>query len=40
MSQATPALSGGEGLGFWAITIVTVLLAIVTVAVMRRIGWV
>jgi magnesium transporter len=40
MSQATPALAGGEGFGFWAITIVTVVLSIVVVAIMRRIGWV
>ena len=40
MSQATPALSGGEGLGFWSITIGTLLVAAVAVAFLRRIDWI
>jgi magnesium transporter len=40
MSQATVALNGGEGTGFWAITIGTILMAVVAVVIMRRIGWV
>jgi magnesium transporter len=40
MSQATPALSGGEGLGFWGITIGTLVLAACAVAFLRRIDWI
>jgi magnesium transporter len=40
MSQATPALSGGEGLGFWSITIGTLLVAALAVAFLRRIDWI
>jgi magnesium transporter len=40
MSQATPALAGAEGFGFWAITIGTVVIAGIVVGVLRRIGWV
>jgi magnesium transporter len=40
MSQATPAFAGQEGLGFWGVTIVTVIAAGAAVAVLRRIGWV
>jgi hypothetical protein len=40
MSQATPALGGQEGFGFWSVTVVTVLLAGIAVAILRRIGWV
>ncbi len=40
MSQATPALGGLEGFGFWSVTLVTVFMAAIAVAVLRRIGWV
>ena len=40
MSQATPALSGQEGFGFWSITIATIVIAGIVIAVLRRIGWV
>ena len=40
MSQATPALSGGEGLGFWGITIGTLLVAACAVVFLRRIDWI
>ena len=40
MSQATPALSGGEGLGFWGITIGTLVVAACAVAFLRRIDWI
>jgi magnesium transporter len=39
MSQATPALSGGEGLGFWGIIIATLVVAALAVAFLRRIDW-
>ena len=40
MSQATPALSGQEGFGFWAITIGSVAFASIAVAILRRISWI
>lgn len=40
MSQATVALSGGEGFGFWAVTVATFVVAALAVAFLRRIGWV
>lgn len=40
MSQATPALSGQEGFGFWAITIGSIVIAGVGVAFLRRIDWI
>ena len=40
MSQATPALAGQEGFGFWAITVITVLAAAAATYVLRRIGWI
>jgi len=40
MSQATPALAGQEGFGFWAITIGAVVVAGLAVAFLRRIHWI
>jgi magnesium transporter len=40
MSQATPALAGQEGFGFWSITIGAVALAGLSVAFLRRIHWI
>jgi magnesium transporter len=40
MSQATPALAGQEGLGFWSITIGSLIIATIVIAFLRRIGWV
>ena len=40
MSEASSALDGREGFGFWAITLATVVIAGVVLAVLRRIGWV
>lgn len=40
MSQATPALAGHEGFGFWAITIASVMVAAVAAALLRRIDWI
>jgi magnesium transporter len=40
MSQATPAVAGQEGFGFYSITVVTIILAGIAVAILRRIGWV
>jgi Mg2+ and Co2+ transporter CorA len=40
MSQATPALAGEEGFGFWAITVLTVAIAAVATYVLRRIDWI
>jgi magnesium transporter len=39
MSQATPALAGQEGLGFYAVLLLSVVAAIVLVWALRRIGW-
>ncbi|MFL5641077.1 MAG: magnesium transporter CorA family protein [Chloroflexota bacterium] len=40
MSEATSAISGGEGSGFWAITGVVVGAAILAAVVLRRIDWI
>ncbi len=40
MSEASAAFDGHEGLGFWVITIVTILAAGAVLALLRRIGWV
>ncbi len=40
MSQATPALAGEEGLGFWAITAITIALAAAAAFALRRIDWI
>ena len=40
MSQATPALAGQEGFGFWLVTVVSVFLAGVVAIVLRRIDWI
>ena len=40
MSQATPALGGHEGFGFWAITLGTIAAATAAFAVLRRINWI
>jgi magnesium transporter len=40
MSEASRALSGQEGPGFWLITIATVAAAAVVLAILRRIDWV
>lgn len=40
MSEAALALSGGEGSGFWIVTVVTVIAAGVAAVFLRRIGWI
>jgi magnesium transporter len=40
MSQATPALAGQEGSGFWAITVGTIVVAAIAIPILRRIGWI
>ncbi|HEY7736362.1 MAG TPA: magnesium transporter CorA family protein [Candidatus Limnocylindrales bacterium] len=40
MSQATPALAGQEGFGFWALTAASVVGAAVMLVVLRRIDWI
>jgi magnesium transporter len=40
MSQATPALAGQEGFGFWAITLGTLTAAAAAAFVLRRIDWI
>ncbi len=40
MSQATPAISGTEVLGFWAVTLGTLVLAAAAVAFLRWIDWI
>ncbi len=39
MSEASSALDGREGVGFWAISLVTLALAGAVLVVLRRIGW-
>jgi magnesium transporter len=40
MSEAGLAFSGGEAIGFWAVTVVTVALAALVAIVLRRIDWI
>ena len=40
MSQATPAIAGQEGFGFYSVTVVTVIGAAIAVSILRRIDWV
>ncbi len=40
MSQATPALAGQEGFGFWFVTVASVVLAGVVAIILRRIDWI
>jgi magnesium transporter len=40
MSEASSALDGREGVGFWVITLATVVIAGAVLAVLRRVGWV
>ncbi len=40
MSEATSALDGREGVGFWVVSLVTVVVAGAVLALLRRIGWV
>jgi len=40
MSEAPAAFSGSEGSGFWIITIGTLLLAGIAIAILRRIDWI
>jgi Mg2+ and Co2+ transporter CorA len=40
MSEAGTALGGAEAGGFWAITAVTVGIAVVAALFLRRIGWI
>lgn len=40
MSEAGPVLDGREGVGFWLVTLVTIVAAGVVLAILRRIGWV
>ena len=40
MSQATPAVAGQEGVGFWLVTVATLVAAAVLGVVLRRIDWI
>ena len=40
MSQATPALGGQEGFGFWFVTMSSVVAAAIVAIVLRRIDWI
>lgn len=40
MSEASSALDGREGLGFWVISFTTIVIAGIVLAVLRRFGWV
>jgi magnesium transporter len=40
MSQATPALAGQEGFGFWLVTATCVVAAAIVAVVLRRIDWI
>jgi len=40
MSEATPAFVGGEGPGFWLVTVATLVGAAATAFVLRRIDWI
>ena len=40
MSQATPALAGQEGFGFWFVTVASIVAASVVTIVLRRIDWI
>ena len=40
MSQATPALAGQEGFGFWAVTVVSIAAAAIVAFVLRKIDWI
>lgn len=40
MSQATPALAGGEGFGFWFVTVASLVAAGVVTILLRRIDWI
>lgn len=40
MSEASSALDGREGVGFWVVSLVTIVVAGAVLAVLRRVGWV
>lgn len=40
MSEAATALAGVEGTGFWVVTAITILAAMVAVVILRRIDWI
>lgn len=40
MSEASSALDGREGIGFWLVTLVTIAIAAIVLAVLRRLDWV
>jgi magnesium transporter len=40
MSEATSAFDGREGIGFWAVSLITIAVAGVILAILRRVGWV
>jgi magnesium transporter len=40
MSEAGPAFDGGEAIGFWLVTVVTVAIAVVAAWFLRRIDWI
>ena len=40
MSEAGAAFAGKEAIGFWGVTVVTVLLALLAAAVLRKIDWI
>ncbi len=40
MSEASSALDGREGLGFWVVSLGTLVIAGVVLAILRRVGWI
>jgi magnesium transporter len=40
MSEAGTALGGGESIGFWLVSAITIGLAFLMAAILRRIGWI
>jgi Mg2+ and Co2+ transporter CorA len=40
MSEAGAAFAGGEALGFWLVTLVTVSIAVGAAAILRKVGWI
>jgi len=40
MSEAGPAFAGQENVGFWLIIVLSVVLAAIAIAFLRRIGWI
>jgi Mg2+ and Co2+ transporter CorA len=40
MSEAAPVLAGGEGLGFWMVTVIMIVTALTAAIVLRRADWI